>query len=215
MDAIIFRALKIQKAATAIVDEVCDGIVVPAPTVSDIMRESRANSAAAKPSAASWAPVPSGTHAVVVAEVRCSLLSRAAVDARLMQAMALLGCVDEESRMQCDMQAAALSIRHGLIINIVLPEAVFAAAVKVVRSRLIARPEMREEGRCHDSSPPRRRSALRPLQALQFELELPAGEDTGVSFALEDAYPTVVAFHTANSLEVAIARDALRYQPAS
>lgn len=236
VDLICARALKIQGAASKLVAEVCRSLTVPAPDAAFEVATAGSFDAAGSFEEASggqsggsagvpgprqhgpsWAPTPDGLGAAVVAEVRVSLMSRAAVEARFVHEVAALGddaawptdadagwtpadgCGDQR------MRAAALRVCDALTLNVVLPEAVYAEAALVLRARLCARPELTEVSTSVGWASPVQLHAGGHCGAggVRIILEQP-GEDDGVAFTPDDAYPVAVQLHTPASLQAAV-----------
>lgn len=220
VDLICSRALKIQCEASRILEEVCQSLTVPAPDMA-----CTTNTADISPCGPSWILTADGLGAAVSAEVRVSLLSRAAVEARFVHEVAALGddaawptittaTMDGHGGV-CGggfadggdqrMRAAALRVCDALTLNVVLPEAVYAAATMVVRARLCARPELTEVSTSVGWASPFQLHAGGHCGAggVRIILEQP-GEDDGVAFTPDDAYPVAVQLHTPASLQAAV-----------
>jgi hypothetical protein len=178
VDLICFRALKIKEAAVNIVEECCNEIIVAAPPDIFTFEEGREFSfrEAHESTSACWAPTPGTRHAAVLTEVRSKLLSRAEVEARFLEELADLSTFG--GNIDLWMQSCALRICDALSIEILIPEAVYESAAKMITSRLLAQPG----AQCGDGPS-------------KIELKVSA-EDDGVAWTRNIAYPFVATLQT-------------------
>ena len=181
VDLIRYRALKINEAAVKVVEECCNEIKVLAPLETIAFKKSneRAFREGHESTSACWAPSPDSRHAAVLTEVRSKLLSRAEVEARFLEELADMSTFNGD--VDRWMQSCFLRIRDALTIDIVIPEAVYESAAKIISKRLLAQPD-----------------AL-SVEAAEIQLEFPA-EDDDVAWAQDIAYPFVVKLQTPATL---------------
>jgi hypothetical protein len=202
VDLICFRALKIKDAAFAMAEDVCQNLMVPAPA-----KSAKTLGVSESFPGPSWAYTPDGQSAAVCAQLRCTVLSQAAVEARFTHEVACIGDdpLENESN-DHRMREAALRVRDALTLSVVLPEAVYAPAAKALRARLIGRRPMVNEVSTVVgwASPVQLHSSSHSGSGgVMVNLAMP-GEDDGVAFTPDDAYPFVIELHTPSSLQASI-----------